>query len=496
MWSDGAEAWLRRQTEQPAPWLAGLAALLLLEVVPWWTPTPDSVIYLSVARSLARTGVPAALGSPHTGLPIGYPALLSPLFAFGDRPFLAIAALQWALAVAAILLVFAWARRLLPELALHAALLVGANVSIWILVRRPLSEMAFLVVLLAAASLLDRVLVEPRPAARVRLALLGAGLVVTSVLLREAGVVLIAGFAVAAWRAARRGEPAGRGALTSAAVVAILGGAFLTALLAHDLTTARNDSGRFLGTHLDGFLELRSDTGTKLLEGLRLRVAEIGRLAIPGLFKAYGPAGRWLDPSLLVEALAAVMTGLGWWQLAARSSSVLVLAFPFYFALHCAWSFDAGTRYLAPMLPVIVLSLLGGIEHRRDRLRIASLALGAHLLVTLGYHATRELPRAHACDRAWSAVDRAVVLVDLSAGPVASRELPECEWSMASYALDRPVLRDPATLAGVGSVIGLAGREAPAGFRPTGALGELQVWRREDAQSSSASSSGKTAPSE
>lgn len=471
MWSAAAESWLARQNERPAPWLALFAALLLLEVTPWWSPTPDSVLYLSMARSLARTGELAALGARHTGLPPGYPLLLAPLFVIAERPFLAIAIAQWLLAAGALVLVHRWARRTAPAAALGVTAMVAVNVSVWMLVRRPLSEISFLVLLLAAASALDRLVEassrrERNARAAASLALLG-----TAMLVREAAIVLAFGFAIAAWRRGAR-APGNRLVVAVVAAVAVTG---LALVIARDLAiSASTAEPRLFGTHLDGFLDPRSSLAAKLHEGLRLRIAEIGRLLIPGMFKAYGPPGVWLEPNLIVEAVAALAAIAGWTRRARAATSVLELSAPFYLALHAAWPFDAGTRYLTPLLPVLALSLWPWIEQRADRLRLTALVVVAHLAVTLGYHTTRELPRARACDRLWPAIDR--VAADVGASPASTSGLPECASLMLSFALDRPVERD--AVAPSSDWLVAAGEPAPAAFARAADAPPFTLWHR------------------
>ena len=479
MWSEAAEAWLARQESRATPWLALLCGLLLLEVGPWWSSTPDSVLYLSMARSLARSGELTSLGSTHTGLPPGYAVLLAPAFWLSDRPFWVIAIVQWLLGVAVIFLLHAWARRVTPGRALLTTGLVAVNVSFWMLVRRPLSEICFLVLLLASANSMDAVLEASRPKTLALRGIIACGLLAAAVLVREAAIVLIGGFAVAAVLARRSGDRS-RFAGLVVALTAGLGIACLVAFVGYDLSTlAANGAQRVVGSHLDGFLDPRSTFAEKLGEGFRLRVAEIGRLVVPGMFKAYGPPGIWLDANMAIEGACALVVLAGWLRLVRTTRAVLVLALPFYFALHSAWAFDAGTRYMLPMLPVIVASLAALVERRSDRLRIAALAVVAHLGVTLGYHLSRELPRAHECHRLWPTVDRVAAGTGPADGEIAALSVPECAALMLSFTLDRPVARDPTTVAAIAWLVTGSPVDAPSGFRLRDEVDSLKLWQRE-----------------
>ncbi len=129
--------------------LAGWAVLAAAQVItPLWYPTPDACGYLSIARSLASGAPPTNLGSRNLVFGIGYPLLIAPAFLLGAAPFLAVTAINAALAAAYLAGVVAWAWRREAAAAWPIALLAVGNVIVLALFRRALSEAAFLAALI------------------------------------------------------------------------------------------------------------------------------------------------------------------------------------------------------------------------------------------------------------------------------------------------------------------------------------------------------------
>jgi hypothetical protein len=71
-------------------WLAAHAGMLLIQINAWWYPTPDSVAYLSIARSIATGHGVRNLGYAQIAYPPGYPLLMSLAFKVQSLPFLTI----------------------------------------------------------------------------------------------------------------------------------------------------------------------------------------------------------------------------------------------------------------------------------------------------------------------------------------------------------------------------------------------------------------------
>ena len=103
------------------------------------------------------------------------------------------------------------------------------------------------------------------------------------------------------------------------------------------------------------------------VEGLRIRISEVGRLSVPGMFGAYGRYGDWLNPSMIVYLPLFGLLALGWRRLAQQDADVLVLTFPLYFLLHVCWPSNQSGRYLAPMLPLLLTCLWFGLRALGER---------------------------------------------------------------------------------------------------------------------------------
>jgi hypothetical protein len=90
-----------------------------------------------------------------------------------------------------------------------------------------------------------------------------------------------------------------------------------------------------------------------LVEGARLRIAEVGRLLVPGMFKSYDAKGGWIPNTLFVYLPVFIAFAMGWRRFAMSAPNVLAWAFPFYLGLYLVWPYEQGTRYMMPMLPVL-----------------------------------------------------------------------------------------------------------------------------------------------
>ena len=434
------EAWLANCNRRPRPWLAAGAALFALQISPWWYPTPDTVLYLSMARRIATVHHIGALGNPQTGFPPGYPLLISPAFLFGERPFLALSFIHWLMAVALMLGVYRWFYRHCPAAALLLTGLVMVNVSVWIHYRRALSELAFMTVLIWTVHALNAVLdSKTTPIAFLRGLLAGALLILLS-LIREVGLVCGAGFAVAALISVRRATIRRRVAIAMTLFVAIPAALAVVGFLLHDVTM-KATSPVPMGTHVDGLMHPPATTSTeRLIEGVRLRITDVGQLLIPGMFNAYGRQGNWLDLNMAVYAPLFVVVAIGWWKLVHRQPDVFALTLPFYLLAYIVWAFAGGSRYTLPMLPVLLASLWCVVEllHQR-RLTVLAVLLVGHLAVAIGYWIVRDIPRGRECNTQWRTVERLAAAIQGDRRGVLAVDVPECVGHMLAFSLDRPV---------------------------------------------------------
>ncbi len=435
------EQWLGRQDAHPLPWLAAFAILLAVQISPLWYPTPDAVAYLSIARSIATAHRLSNLGGVHLGYPPGYPLLISPAFLISTRPFMALSIIHWILAVVFMAGVYRWTRGLAPGAAVLLTGLTMVNVALWIYYRRTLSEMAFMAAMIWTVTALDSALEAGSARRSAAWTAAAIALLIVLVMIRETGVLIAAGLVVAASLRIRDGKLSWtRGALIAAAIAAPAAAA-VGGFLFYDLSTARTAPSAVFGTHLSGFFETSTPILSRVVEGLRLRISEAGRLIVPGMFKAYAGRGQWLHVDILVYAAVFVLIAAGWWRLMSRRRDVLAAAAPLYFALYVAWAFDADTRYLLPLLPLLFVCLWFAIEPLRTwRLSVLAILLVAHLAVAIGYWTAVEIPRARLCDDEWApAAALAPELKDATGIVVATRHVPECARLMLSFLIDRPV---------------------------------------------------------
>lgn len=416
--------------------LVVVAALFGLQVSSCLYPTPDAVGYLSIARGIGHAHVLANRGSPQLYYPIGYPLLISPIFTFGDRPFLLLSAMNAGLALAFVIGVYGWARRCLPSAAVWIALLTAVNFELMAAARRALSENAFLVVMIGLVNVLEPLAWNTgrRPIARTVLAGL---LMILLAAIRPAGITFAAGFGVYLGLAALRGQIRWSQAICRTIAVGVPAAVILLALIAHDKAMAQ-----VAGTvnYLDQVIDPDQTLTGQLVEGIRLRISDIGRLTVPGMFKAYGIRGDWLNVNMLIYVPLAFLCAAGWVKFVCRRSDVLVWTVPFYVALHMVWPFDQAGRFFLPLLPLLLVCLWLALERLSAyQYRLAAMLVLAHACVSLGYWSWTDSPRAHAELRRWPTVDRVAEVIRPDYRPVAVSSALGDAWLLLNYSLDRPV---------------------------------------------------------
>jgi hypothetical protein len=458
------------------------ALLLAVQISPWWYPTPDATTYLSIARSIAVSHRLSNLGGTHLGYPPGYPLIISPAFLISSRPFLLLSLMHWVMAVIFMAAIYRWFRKIAPDAAVLLTGLTMVNAAFWIYYRRTLSEMAFMAVMMWAVVVLDSALEAGSSNKSAILTAAGTALVMVLVAIRETGVLLVAGFAVASLLAIRAGKLRwGRG-LVMAAAMACPAIAAVVAFMLYDFATARAAPSAVFGTHLGGLIDSTTPMVARVIEGLRLRISEVGRLLVPAMFKAYSGHGQWLHIDMLVYLIVFAVVILGWTRLLRRRSDVLAATAPFYFVLYAVWAFDADTRYLLPLLPLLLACLWLAIESfSLWRLRFLALLLVAHLAVAFGYWTGVEIPRARTCNAQWASVAAlAPGLMDRESIAVVTPDVPQCARLMLSFTIDRPVFeRTPAQDLGVKKIVEPSKDPDPPGFRIQQTAGPYKLLSRD-----------------
>jgi hypothetical protein len=457
-----------------------LALLFAVQVSAYWYPTPDASGYLSMARSLARGEGLRNLGSGQLYLAPGYPVLVSPAFLVGDQPFLVLSLVNAGLAGLLMLGIYTWARRQVPAAALLVTAVALVNVDLWALYRRTLSEMAFMALLMWVINALHWACATTSRPSRIGRTVLAAGLMICLVTVRQAGLTVAAGFGTVmlfeAWRAR---VPWGRAlgmalAVGVPACVAVLGLAVYDRLMAAPSGAA---------TYAGQIIDPTTTWAGQLLEGLRLRISEIGRVTIPGMFKAYGRRGQWLHPTMAIYLPLLLLLLAGWWRLVGRTRDVLALTLPFYLGLYVVWPFDQATRFTVPMIPLLLACLWSMLEPLRTcRFRIMGALLAGHLGVAAGYWVAVDWPRARADQAQWAPLRQVAASLRAEGGPVLVEELPANAPWMLQLALDRRVREhmpgapiDP----DVHWIVTLEPDSAYEGFSLHSRAGKYRVWCRD-----------------
>jgi hypothetical protein len=434
----GAEGWLARMVRRPVLWLVLFSIPLAAQVGPLWKPSPDPIGYLSIARQIAHGQPLRRLGSPSLHYAIGYPILVAPAFWLGDYPVVAIFFINWIFAVLTIVGVYLWARRDFPQAALLLTGLVVWNASYWSMYQEPLSEIPFTAAIVWAA-LACRALLDARTVGSIVLwTLVSMLLVIAAATIRQVGIFVAAGYGMAALIRAIRHQSTWKRSILTTLAIGIPATASVVGLLLYYKHLAATVAGG--ETYVD-YIRMESMTLTQqIIEAIRMRTSEIGRQVLPFMFRAYSRAGQWWNFTTLLYVAVTGVVLYGWLKLARRSTDVLVWTFPFYLGLYLVWGFDAGTRYMMPMLPVIWLSVGALVDHdHRRRLTILAVLLVLHLTTATIYCAVA-LPKKFELRRTLLAME--AISGPIKADPrhtVAMAMDEGNEWELLLFVVDRPI---------------------------------------------------------
>jgi hypothetical protein len=430
----------------PLAWLGLWAALAAVQIIsPLWYLAADSASYLSIARRLARGQVPTNLGSPHLVYGVGYPLLISPVFWAGDPPFLLLSVLHTGAATVYLAGVYVWARRLIPEAAVPIALLALGQVTVLGLFRRALSEAIYMPLLIWTINALNASVCRPGaaryglPSAMFLLALLA--------LIRQAGILFAGGFGLCVLGKAWQGQLSwSRSCLWIAAVTLPALGVLLAAIgydqwMGSQLGSCSNldiftqSAGRPTELYTDAF-----PFWQQLLEGCRVRISEIGRLTIPGMYGAHNAWADWLNVNMLLYLPLCGLLAWGWCRLVRATRDVAALTLPFYAALHIYWPWDQAGRYFAPLLPVLFLSLWTGFAWLgKCRRPVFAVLAVAHMAVSIGFWVGRDWPAAQQEAARWPELEQVVQWTQAEPAAVQTRTRFKGVAVILAYLLDRPV---------------------------------------------------------
>jgi hypothetical protein len=459
---------------KPGIILALLAIPLLLQISPYWYPTPDASSYLSLARSIARDEhVPKNLGSEQLFFSLGYPLLISPAFLLADSPFLLLSIMNCGLGILYMLGVYVWARRNVPEAALVITALAVVNVDVLALYRRPLSEVAFMPLVIWTINLLQPLATSSFSRSTLGRVFLGSLAQVLLAMARPAGILVAAGFGVVMAAAAWRGTLSWRRALLSTLAIGVPASVVVLGFALHDRAMAPAGS----ITYMDVIIDKHNTWYGQLAEGARLRINEIGRLLVPGMYKAYGR--DWLDVNLLIYIPLVALVLAGWWRLFRSRRDMLAALFPFYLALYLVWPYEQGTRFFTPLLPLLAACLwfaLRPLAPYRQRLFAAS-AVG-HLAVALGFWLVHDRPHAIQNHESWPDVRHLAQPISEDYGPSALMDTPQNMGLLFQFVLDRRVREIPLEAPldpDIRWLVMPSHEPSPAGFTQRAEAGEFKL---------------------
>ncbi len=366
-------------------WFAAIAVVLGMQTQCLWRPTPDAAAYLSIGRSIAHGNL-TCHGNPHLYYWPGYPLAISPAFLLSERPFLAISILHWCFAMAIMAGVWVWMGHLRcgplcvqsanpvadgtaappgPDAAwlrwrAMAVALMLVNTGFWDSYRHTLGETLFMVLMVWAPLVALSAVRASGRAGAIFLTVLAAVLSTWLCAVRSVGVFVVMGIAISLAAAAWRKNVSKIRASLVAGLISVLAIAVTSAIILHEqaMRIAYDNGGITYMEQLRG----NGNLASQLLEGLRLRISEVGRLLVPGMVDAYAKSGKWINFTVIFYCGIFTAVLAGWWRLARRNADALLWAFPPYLVLYIVWPYDQSVRFMTPMLPVLWVSALAAMD--------------------------------------------------------------------------------------------------------------------------------------
>lgn len=343
-------------------WLLLPVVLLLIQISPIAYLSPDAISYLSMAQSLSQTGVMLNQGSPHLTYAVGWPILLSVVYRLPLDPILGASLLNVLLGMIYLAGVWTWCRRVCPRIAVWITCLAVCNATVTHLFRRPLSEPLFMCLLTWGTYALQ--MLTERLRTRLDWTWLGSCCLLLTMLsiTRQVGVFLVAGWGLQlgflVWQ---RQIPWKQSLLALTCVSLCSGGAVLGFILYDQHTKAVVNAGSNWDM-LVGKSHFAADyqyegLADHTLEGLRVRIYEVGRLVIPGMFGCYAGTGDWLNINTFIYVPLTLLCCVGWWRFIRRHADAFSLMAPIYVAFYIYWPSNQDGRFFTPLLPLLYVCL-------------------------------------------------------------------------------------------------------------------------------------------
>jgi hypothetical protein len=457
-------------------WIGVIALILAMQFKWWWVPTPDSAGYCSNARSIAA-GKMERLGSTKLIQPPGYPLLIAPSFWFGDKPWVALTINNTLLLAALAAAIWVWLSPLAGPATPMLTALAMANVSLWRYSRMNLSEPAAMLWMLTCALAMRRLLQSSAPGPRLAWALACGVLATIAGLTRIVGGTIVAGMGLALLLAGWRGLWPWRRSLGLGVLIGALGVIGPVGFLLYD--HAQTDPGNL--DYLHYLTDQNPDLAANLIEGVRLRLSEVGGLLLPGMFKARSQPGQWWHVNIAIYLGVMAVVLLGMIRVLRRGCEPVILAFPFFFAVCCVYAYPSVTRYMLPMLPVLVLAMWSALAGLRGhRHSIVLLLLLGHLGVAIGQR-IGTLDDELALHRRWPGVERVITPLRDDPRPIGCLGITTEERLFFSWPIDRNIVKhtDPAAIdPSIHWLLVPAAEPLPSGFEPRDGDGQVRLLER------------------
>lgn len=483
------EYWLSLQNKRPWLWIIIFLLLTATQIDQfWWTLDIDVTGYISIARSVWSGEGLSCLGSKLLHFSPGYPILISPALLISSKPFLSISLINFAFVAVFTIGVYYWAKMYVPEIAIWLVGLSIINVSFWHYLRSMMSEPVFMATLIWTIIILNLGVRAEKRGKAIGWTLLGSLMLISLSTIRYSGIIVITGFALAIFDRVRRKQVSFTRAIGLTLLAGLPACAVVSALVLYDRSHLSAMESSWGYSYSNVIFSSQISLASQIFEGLRLRIAEVGRLLIPGMFSTFGRKGQWGNPSMIIYIPFAILIFIGWWQFLRRQAEkfraeIFSLALPAYLLTYIVWPFNQGTRYLLPMLPLLWACFWMMLKrYRFNRSSILAVLLLFHLGVAGGYwlYKRGDAKRMH---QHWPMIEDISEIAGKRNEILATYNI---EWGlqkMIQMEMDRSIMDisdSPEINSGVMWIVTEEDDPAIAGFREYTEIGELKMLKRED----------------
>ncbi len=329
--------------------LAATAAFYALLVVPYWKPTWDSAIYITLAHSIAHGEGYTYMGYAHTKYPPGFPLMLSPIVLLFGKNYMLMRASVAACAVGSVGITYLLFRRIASVgIAVSVALITAAAYPLAFEATRILSDVPFMLVSLGALYAAQRHH-ESSGEGWFRWTV---GLIVAAYLMRTIGFTLVFAFAASILlRSERPLRSRMRRAGIALAVVALATGAWMgrNALASRTLPEQLRE-GLSYERELVGANQEAPVTATTFVAGLERRVTR--NLDYYDRLTASILTGRTATGTALARWIG-IWVILGWLWAMRRRRGTPEFYILLYMGAFLLWPAREGERFLVPVIPLL-----------------------------------------------------------------------------------------------------------------------------------------------